>query len=94
MVQKLSDVWSKNRSLEKLINIGPKVAGGLREIGVQDEHALRKLGAVEAFQKLRYTQKHWDNLMLLYALQGALLDLNCNHLPEEIKGSLKRAVGR
>lgn len=74
-----------NRKLEKLINIGPKVAAGLREIGVNDEAALKDMGYMEAFLRLRLISPHWNHKMLLYALYGAVNETNCMHLPDEIK---------
>ena len=74
-----------NRKLEKLMNIGPRIAEGLREIGVPDEDALRKMGYIEAFLHLRLISPHWNNKMLLYALYGALNETNCTYLPDEIK---------
>jgi hypothetical protein len=74
-----------NRKLEKLINIGPKVAAGLREIGVNDEAALKDMGYMEAFLRMRLISPHWNHKMLLYALYGAVNETNCMHLPDEIK---------
>ena len=78
-----------NRPLEKLINIGPKVAAGLREIGIADEAAFREIGYMEAFLRMRLISPHWNHKMLLYALYGAINESNCMHLPDEIKVRLR-----
>ena len=80
-------------SLQKLINIGPKVADGLAEIGITTEEGLREIGAVEAFLRLRLIRPHWNNKMLLYALHGALIGVNCMYLDEDIKRNLNEQVG-
>lgn len=72
-------------SLEKLKNIGPKVAAGLREVGIVDAKALREVGYLEAFLRMRLVSPHWNHKMLLYALYGALNETNCMHLPDEVK---------
>jgi DNA transformation protein len=41
-----------SNELESLINIGPKLAADLREVGVPDEETLRRLGAPEVAQRL------------------------------------------
>lgn len=71
--------------LEKLKNIGPKVAAGLREIGIQDAGSLKEMGYMEAFLRMRLISPHWNHKMLLYALYGALNETNCMHLPDEVK---------
>mgnify|MGYP001144595704 CR=1 FL=1 len=72
-------------------NIGPRTAEWLREIGVQTRADLERLGAVEAYwliQSLGYN----TTAVLLYALQGALLNVHWNELPAEMKDELKEAA--
>lgn len=38
--------------LESLVNIGPKLAADLRQVGVPDAEELRRIGAPEAAQRL------------------------------------------
>ncbi|WP_428983163.1 TfoX/Sxy family DNA transformation protein [Phytohabitans maris] len=38
--------------LESLVNIGPKLAADLRQVGVPDAETLRRIGAPEAAQRL------------------------------------------
>lgn len=79
--------------IQKLMNIGPKVAEGLTEIGITTEEGLREIGAVEAFLRLRLIRPHWNNKMLLYALHGALIGVSCMHLDDDIKRNLNEQVG-
>ncbi|WP_419797990.1 MAG: TfoX/Sxy family DNA transformation protein [Terasakiella sp.] len=72
-----------------LINIGPKTEVWLREIGIETEDDLRKRGVIPAYIELKARNPQTINLMMLWAMQGALMGLNCLHLPEEIKQSLK-----
>lgn len=39
-------------TLEQLVNIGPKLAADLREVGVPDEATLRRLGAQAVAEQL------------------------------------------
>lgn len=80
------------KRLSDLINIGPKVEAGLIEIGIKTPAQLAKIGAVEAFLRMRLISPHWNNKMLLYALHGALIGLNCMYLPDEIKQDLARKI--
>ena len=84
---------SKRNSIENLMNIGPKVAEGLAEIGIETEYQLREMGAVEAFCRMRMVDPKWNHKMLLYALHGALIGVNCLQLDEDIKRNLNEQVG-
>lgn len=72
--------------LVKLRNIGAKSAAKLSDVGVTTVAQLEELGAVEVFRRLR-TQRD-VNVAMLWALQGALLDLPWYALPPEIKRAL------
>ena len=68
------------KSLSELKNIGSTIEKRLNKIGIYTEDELRKTGPVKAFQMICY---------YLYSLQGALLDLHWNDLPEQMKKQLK-----
>ena len=72
--------------LVKLKNIGAKTAAKLADVGVMSAAQLKELGAAEVFKRLR-TQRQ-VNVAMLWALQGALLDLPWYDLPPEIKQAL------
>jgi DNA transformation protein len=78
--------------LTSLKNIGPASARQLREVDIADAAALRKLGAVAAYRRLKHAFPRQVGLLMLYALEGALRDCHWNSLPEGVKDRLKRAV--
>lgn len=61
-----------------MCNLGPRCAEWLAEIGFYDESDFRAI-----------VNPH---RMILYALGGALLDMDCNKLPNDIKRSLVEEV--
>lgn len=78
-------------ALTELRNIGPVSARWLAAVGVRDRIALEQLGALGAFQRVRKAGL-CSSLNLLYALEGALIDLHWNQLPEPLRRRLKQAA--
>ena len=78
-----------NRAVEKLVNIGPKMAWYLAEIGITHENQIREMGVVEVFVQLKSRWPNVMNRLVLYALYGALTDQNCLYLPQESKDWLE-----
>jgi hypothetical protein len=76
--------------LEDLPNIGPRSAAWLRAVGVKTLDDLFDLGPVAAYRLVKEAFPERVSLNLLYALQGALLDLPWNELPPEMKAQLRR----
>lgn len=74
--------------IEKLRNIGPRSAKWLIAVGITTKKDLEELGAVNAFRLMR---NHGYNVtpVMLYALQGALMDVNWNRLPGKMKDDLR-----
>ena len=64
-----------NRRLDHLLNLGPASATRLREVGIADEAALRRVGAVAAYRRVKHAFPRETTLVLLYALAGALADI-------------------
>ncbi len=79
--------------LTKLKNIGPASARQLRDVGIDDASALRKIGALDAYRRLKHAFPRHVSLLMLYALEGALRDCHWNHLPAGVKDRLKQAAG-
>ena len=75
-----------NSDLVKLKNIGAKSAAKLVDVGITSPAQLEELGAVEVFSRLR--EQHQVSMTMLWALQGALLDLPWYALPDDIKQAL------
>lgn len=74
--------------LTTMRNIGGEMARKLRAVGVGSREELLEAGAKEAFfrLKIRYPQVC---LVHLYALEGAVRDVDFNALPQETKEDLR-----
>jgi DNA transformation protein len=80
--------------LLRLKNIGPASVRQLRDVGIEDEAALRKLGALDAYRRLKHAFPRHISLVMLYALEGALRGCHWNHLPPGVKDKLKAAAAK
>ncbi|HEY1382046.1 MAG TPA: TfoX/Sxy family protein [Dongiaceae bacterium] len=80
--------------LLRLKNIGPVSVRQLREVGIEDAAALRKLGALAAYRRLKHAFPREVSLNMLYALEGALRGCHWNCLPPGVKEKLLAAAGR
>ncbi len=76
---------------QKIRNVGPKSAAWLRQVGVRTQEDLVRLGAVEAFMKVKRAGFR-PSLNLLYALEGALANCHWADLPDERKAALLLAA--
>ncbi|MFQ5570397.1 MAG: TfoX/Sxy family protein [Rhodothermales bacterium] len=74
----------------KLKNIGPTMTEWLHEIGIHTKADLEDLGAAMAYKMLKHRRPKDVNILALYALQGAIMDVHWNALPPEVKDRLKR----
>jgi len=72
-----------------LKNIGPASARQLREVGIEDAAALRRLGAIAAWRRLKHAFPREVSLVMLYALEGALIGCHWNRLPPGVKEKLQ-----
>jgi len=80
-------------SLERLVNLGPTSAQWLRDAGITSYDDLDELGAARAYLAV-HAMRPGVSLNLLYALEGALLDVRWDYLPAEVRERLRREVGR
>lgn len=80
-------------SLVSLRNIGPKSAQWLKAVGILTAEDLYEVGAAEAYRRTKAAHPDKVSLNMLYALQGALLDLPWNELPPEMKEALLVEAG-
>lgn len=76
---------------DKLLNVGPKSAAWLRQVGVRTPEDLQALGAVAAFIKVKRAGFK-PSLNLLYALEGALLGCHWQQVPAERRSELMLAA--
>jgi DNA transformation protein len=79
--------------LVSLKNIGPKSAARLESVGINSSNDLFDIGVEEAYRRVRKAYPDQVSFNMLYALQGALLDLPWNELPEDMRSTLRQAVG-
>ena len=82
-----------SRNLEQLRNLGPRCAAWLAQIGIHNEDDLRRVGAATAYRELVVREVVKPHRMLLYALGGALEDVDCMRLSHEQKRRLKEDSG-
>jgi hypothetical protein len=72
---------------DKLLNIGPKSAAWLRQVGIRTLEDLHRLGPVDAFLKVKRAGFR-PSLNLLYALAGAIDGCHWAALSAERKSEL------
>lgn len=74
--------------LTSLKNIGKEMERKLKAVDVNSAEELKRIGGEEAFFRLKIRFPEVC-LVHLYALQGAIDDIEFNLLPDEIKQRLK-----
>lgn len=70
--------------LFQLKNLGVASVNILHAIGIKTYEELCEAGAVEAYRRVRAHNINASKTML-YALQGAILDVHWNELPRDMK---------
>lgn len=70
-----------------LKNLGMASVNILQAVGVNSYQDLAEIGAVEAYCKIKARGIHVSKVML-YALQGALMDVHWNDLSPDLKEQL------
>ncbi len=70
--------------LAELPNLGEKTAHWLQSADISSEHELRQLGTIETCRKLLLNGQE-INLIMAYALAGAIHSHHWNKLPRELK---------
>lgn len=80
-------------SLISLRNIGERSAQWLVSVGINSPENLYEIGVVEAYLRVKTAYPDQVSSNMLYALQGAILELPWNELPEELKEDLRLQVG-
>lgn len=73
--------------LLQLKNLGMASVNILRAVGINTYSDLRHTGAVAAYRKIKARHINVSKVML-YALQGALMDIHWNDLPPDLKAQL------
>ena len=77
----------KHDSLNELKNLGAASVNILHAVGVNSYQELQEVGPVGAYCRIKSRGIHVSKVML-YALQGALLDQHWNDLDTDLKKKL------
>ena len=75
-----------------LLNLGPRSEEWLTAVGITSYEQLESLGSVQAYLRVRERFPR-ASANLLYALEGALLDVRWDLLPVELRARLRREAG-
>ncbi len=76
-----------NDELQTLKNLGKTSSQWLHAVGIHNASDLRRHGAVEAYRAVR-ARGFRASKVLLYSIEGALLDIHWSELPAARKESL------
>lgn len=82
-----------SRSIEELRNLGPRSAEQLRAVGISTEAELRSAGVEFAYLAVRQRNSS-VSLNLLWALYGALHDVDWRDVSDGTKAALREAIER
>jgi len=74
--------------------IGPRTDARLASVGIHDAEALRRLGAVEAFRRLKEAFPRDTSLNALWAMQAFLMGIRWTDIPPDLKAALKQELSR
>ncbi|MBF0381403.1 MAG: TfoX/Sxy family DNA transformation protein [Magnetococcales bacterium] len=83
---------SKKTNKKKIRNIGPKSMVWLKKVGINSASELKKRGAVKTFLDIRGSGQS-VSLNLLYALYGAVENIESRDITAEVKARLRKDVG-
>jgi DNA transformation protein len=75
-------------TLEDTVNIGPRLAAALRDVGIANIEDLREAGSVEACRRMEERGLH-DCLSALMALEGAIVGVRWFTLEPEHRRRLR-----
>ncbi|MCY2961968.1 MAG: TfoX/Sxy family protein [Planctomycetota bacterium] len=76
----------------RIPNVGPAARRWMREVGVATRGDLERRGSVATFRAVRANGRR-ASVNLLYALEGALLGLRGDLLPEVVRANLRERAG-
>lgn len=76
----------------RIPDVGPAARRWLREVGVATRGDLERRGSVATFRAVRANGRR-ASVKLLYALEGALLGLRGDLLPEVVRANLRERAG-
>ncbi len=68
-----------------LMNIGEKVEQSLIHLGIHTAEDFLSRSIYDVYFQMQFVNKKWKNKMLLYALFGAVNNINCLHMDSILK---------
>ncbi|NDJ54135.1 MAG: TfoX/Sxy family protein [Chloroflexi bacterium] len=74
--------------VKNLRNIGKVTAAWLKDVGIFTEQDLIEMGVIKAYLRVKSAYPERVSLNLLYSLEGALLGIPWNQLPESMRADL------
>ncbi len=83
---------ASRQALADLLNLGPKTAAWLADVGITSPTELRRVGVVAAYRRLKHTRPREVSLNALWALHGALAGVPWNRIDAADKAQLRAAV--
>ncbi len=78
---------ASHSELLQLKNLGMATVNILHAIGINNYNELREIGSVEAYRRIKARDINVSKVML-YALEGALMDVHWNNMPPDLKQQL------
>jgi DNA transformation protein len=78
--------------MTSLKNFGPKSAEWLAAVGVHTLEDVERLGVVETYLRVKAAFPNRVSLNMLWGLQGAVMEIPWNQIPEDIKQDLLKQV--
>jgi DNA transformation protein and related proteins len=82
----------ENRPIVEMRNLGPAMARWLSELDIRHESDLRSIGAVAAWNRLRFVHGRRVSILALYAMEAALIGCDWRCLTAEQKRALRAAA--
>lgn len=83
---------SDERPLLELRNIDPAITQWLHEVGIDSAEQLREVGAAAAFRTMRAWRPWSAELIVLWALEGAITGVDWIDVPPERRLELRREI--
>ena len=74
----------ETKSAAKMLNLGPKSLAWLAAVGIHNRTDLESVGAINAYNLCK-AHGYNVSLNLLWALQGALMDIPSTRLSADVK---------
>ena len=81
----------QNTGSPKLRNLGPLSIKWLNSIDVYTKEDIEELGPIVIYNILK-AHGYNVNILMVYALQGAIMDCHWNEIPEKTKEEFKKEI--